>query len=267
MPQFFSATILSGLRRRFERDDSDMACGLTSEKVRILYSNLWQPVYAGILGAVLLVSIMWEVVVPSVLISWLVAIIAISLFRLRLASLYLQSDATSQAHPKWIFWFACTVLVAGCVWGTAGVLMFAPERPEYVAALAITLSGVAAGSVTMISAIWWIVILFLLPIGLPLQWMFLTSGVPTHTMMGIIMMVFLGLLIVTSRRLGLIIHDNISLRVSMAAREATIYRQANYDALTDLPNRRMFIERLETLCADEKYTSGCCCLWIWTVLN
>ncbi|MCA1773196.1 MAG: diguanylate cyclase [Halomonas sp.] len=256
MPKFFSATILAGLRRWFERDDSDNAWGLTSEKVRILYNNLWQPVYAGILGAVLLVSIMWEVVAPSVLISWLVAIIAISLVRLRLASLFLQSDATSQAHPKWIAWFAFTVFVAGCVWGTAGVLMFAPERPEYVAALAIILSGVAAGSVTMISAIWWIVILFILPIGLPLQWMFVTSVVPTHTMMGIIMIVFLGLMIVTSRRLGLIIHDNISLRVSTAAREATIYRQANYDALTDLPNRRMFIERLETLCADEKYASG-----------
>ncbi|QPL47133.1 GGDEF domain-containing protein [Halomonas sp. A40-4] len=256
MPQSLSAAILSGLRRRFEREDPDESCSLISEKVRILYSNLWQPVYAGILGALLLVSIMWEVVAPAVLIGWLVAIIAISLIRLRLASLFLQSDASSQAQPKWIFWFAFTVFVAGCVWGTAGFLMFVPERPEYIAALAIILSGVAAGCVTMLSAIWWIVLLFILPIGLPLQWMFVTSAVPTHTMMGIIMTVFLGLLTVTSRRLGLIIHDNISLRVSMAAREATIYRQAYYDSLTDLPNRRMFIERLEALCTDEKSASG-----------
>ncbi|OAZ91579.1 GGDEF domain-containing protein [Halomonas sp. G11] len=256
MPQLSSAAILAGLRRRFEGEDPDKDWALTSEKVRILYSNLWQPVYAGILGAVLLVSIMWEVVAPAVLISWLVAIIAISLVRLRLASLFLQSDASSQAHPKWIFGFASTVFVAGCVWGTAGALMFSPEHPEYVAALAIILTGVAAGCVTMISAIWWIVLLFILPIALPLQWRFVTSEVPTHTMMGIIMTVLLGLLIVTSRRLGLIIHDNISLRVSMAAREATIYHQAYYDALTDLPNRRMFIERLETLCTDEKSASG-----------
>ncbi|KPQ30813.1 MULTISPECIES: GGDEF domain-containing protein [unclassified Halomonas] len=256
MPQFFSAAILSGLRRRFAREDPNKAQSLTSEKVRILYSNLWQPVYAGILGAVLLVSIMWEVVAPSVLISWLVAIIAISLIRLRLASLFLQSDETSQAQPKWLFSFALTVFVAGCVWGTAGVLMFAPEHPEYVAALAIVLSGVAAGCVTMLSAIWWIVIFFILPIGLPLQWMFVTSDIPTHTMIGIVMMVFLGLLIITSRRMGLVIHDNISLRVSMAAREATIYHQAYYDALTDLPNRRMFIERLETLCAGDQHASG-----------
>lgn len=144
MPQLSSAAILSSLRRRFEGEDPDKDWALTSEKVRILYNNLWQPVYAGILGAVLLVSIMWEVVAPAVLISWLVAIIAISLVRLRLASLFLQSDASSQAHPKWIFGFAFTVFVAGCVWGTAGVLMFSPERPEYVAALAIILSGVAA---------------------------------------------------------------------------------------------------------------------------
>lgn len=255
MPQFFRAATLSGLRSRFEPADPK-AQSLTSEKVHILYSNLWQPVYAGLLGAVLLVSVMWEAAGPVVLISWLIAIIAISLIRLRLASLFLQADSTAQAHPKWTAWFALTVLVAGCVWGSAGVLMFTPERPEYVAALAIILSGVAAGSVTMISAIWWIVLLFLLPIGLPLQWMFVTSEVPTHTMMGIVMMVFLGLLVLTSRRLGRIIHDNISLRVSMAAREAIIYRQAYYDALTDLPNRRMFIERLETLCTGDQHASG-----------
>jgi diguanylate cyclase (GGDEF)-like protein len=38
--------------------------------------------------------------------------------------------------------------------------------------------------------------------------------------------------------------------------EAIIYRQAYYDALTDLPNRRMFIERLETLCAGDQHASG-----------
>ncbi|MGM0825121.1 MAG: diguanylate cyclase domain-containing protein [Pseudomonadota bacterium] len=256
MPQFFSAATLSGLRSRFEREIPGKAQSLTSEKVHILYNNLWQPVYAGMLGAVLLVSIMWAAVDTAVLISWLAAIIAISLLRLRLASLFLQADPSAQAHPKWTVWFTLTVFVAGCVWGSAGVFMFVPERPEYVAALAIILSGVAAGCVTMLSAIWWIVLLFILPIGLPLQWMFVTSEVPTHTMMGVIMMVFLGLLVLTSRRLGVIIHDNISLRVSMAAREAIIYRQAYYDALTDLPNRRMFIERLETLCADDQHASG-----------
>lgn len=256
MPQFFSMPTLSDLRSRSELEDPDKAQSLTSEKVRIIYSNLWQPVYAGILGAILLVSIMWAAVDPVVLISWLVAIIAISLIRLRLASLFLQAGVSSQAHPKWFAWFALTVFVAGCVWGSAGVLMFVPEHPEYIAALAIILSGVAAGCVTMLSALWWIVLLFILPIGLPLQWMFVTSEVPSHTMLGVVMMVFLGLLVITSRRLGLIIHDNISLRVSMAAREAIIYRQAYYDALTDLPNRRMFIERLETLCADDQHASG-----------
>jgi len=256
MPPFFSSASLTGLRSRFERENPGKAQSLTGEKVHILYNNLWQPVYAGMLGAVLLISIMWAAVDTAVLISWLAAIFAISLLRLRLASLFLQADPSAQEHPKWTAWFAGTVLVAGCVWGSAGVLMFVPERPEYVAALAIILSGVAAGSVTMISAIWWIVILFLLPIGLPLQWMFFTSEVPTHTMMGIVMMVFLSLLVLTSRRLGRIIHDNIALRVSMAAREAIIYRQAYYDALTDLPNRRMFIERLAALCGDDQRASG-----------
>lgn len=79
MPPFFSTPSLSGLRSRSELEDPDKAQSLTSEKVRILYSNLWQPVYAGILGAILLVSIMWAAVDPVVLISWLVAIIADSL--------------------------------------------------------------------------------------------------------------------------------------------------------------------------------------------
>ncbi len=39
--------------------------------------------------------------------------------------------------------------------------------------------------------------------------------------------------------------------------EAIIYRQAYYDALTDLPNRRLFIERLESLCNERRSEQRC----------
>nr|WP_290826314.1 sensor domain-containing diguanylate cyclase [Halomonas sp.] len=105
--------------------------------------------------------------------------------------------------------------------------MFDGNRPEQAAALAIVLSGVAAGCVTMLSAIWWMTFFFILPIAIPLKLLFLLSNAPTHTMIGVLLGLFVLLLFATSYRLGRLIHNNIELRLTMAAREAQLLESEN----------------------------------------
>lgn len=123
--------------------------------------------------------------------------------------------------------FVLTVLFTGCIWGAGGVLMFDGNQPEQTAALAIVLAGVAAGCVTMLSAIWWLVLIFILPIAFPLQLLFIFSNAPTHTIIGILLGLFVLLLIATSYRLGRLIHNNIELNLTMAAREAQLLESEN----------------------------------------
>lgn len=200
---------------------------LWNEKIRMLYASVWQPVFTGVLAAILLVMLEWHMVSFVVLVGWLIAILLVYGLRLSIAALFLRRPSVDQQRPFWLRLFALTILLTGCVWGIGGVLMFDSDRPENVAALAIVLCGVAAGCVTMLSSIWWLVLLFTLPIVIPLQLLFVTSGAPTHMMLAALSAIFVLSLIVTSHRLGRLIHDNIELHLKMAAREAQLLESEN----------------------------------------
>ncbi|WP_251048440.1 diguanylate cyclase [Halomonas sp. ISL-56] len=163
----------------------------------------------------------------AVLVGWLIAILLVYGLRLRIAVHFLRASSADQEHPRWLRLFVITVFLTGCVWGVGGLLMFDGERPAQAAALAIVLAGVVAGSVTMLSALWWMVLFFILPIAIPLQLLFIFSDAPTHTMIGVLLGVFVALLIATSHRLGRLIHNNIELNLTMAAREVELLESEN----------------------------------------
>lgn len=200
---------------------------LRNEKLRLLYHNVWQPVLIGILGAILLAYLMWGMVSSVVLVSWLIVLLIVTGLRLRIARHYLRASTKEQEHSRWLTLFILGVFLTGCTWGTGGVLMFDKQAPEYTAALAIVLSGVAAGSVTMLSSLWWVVLFFILPLAIPMQLLFIFSGSPTYTMIGVLLGLFVLLLVATSYRLGRVIHDNIELNITMAAREAQLLESEN----------------------------------------
>lgn len=200
---------------------------LWNEKVRMLFANVWQPAVAGILAAILLVILEWNEVEYAVLLVWLVAVLLLYGLRLSIAVVYLRLSSARQEHPYWLRLFALIILATGCVWGAGGVLLFDSAQPEKVAALAIILCGVSAGCVTMLSSIWWLTLLFILPILIPLQLMLVSSSSPAHTMLAALSTLFVLTLIATSHRLGRLIHDNIELSLKMAAREAQLLESEN----------------------------------------
>lgn len=115
----------------------------------------------------------------------------------------------------------------GGVWGAGSFLLFTPEDYGQLAALCIVFSGIIAGGITTLSAIWWVAALFAVPITLPLLAQFVWLGTSLAMLLGTILALFLGLILLTSRRLNRIIHANIYLRVSMAAREALLQESEN----------------------------------------
>ena len=106
-------------------------------------------------------------------------------------------------------------------------ILFTGEHHGQVAALSIVLAGIAAGGITTLSAVWWVALGFVLPIILPLLVQFLLLGSSLAILIGAMLSLFLGLIVTTSRRLSRTIHDNIALRVSMAAREAQLQESEN----------------------------------------
>lgn len=217
----------SGLRSGYHRDHRVNLKHLHSEKVRLLYDNLWQPVLASVLAGILLVAAMWPVVASWVLLTWLGLLIFVSVVRLGMAYHFRRLPVAKQQHHRWLCQFSIGAIVAGCVWGIGGLVLFTGENHGQVAALSIVLAGIAAGGVTTLSAVWWVAIGFVLPVLLPLLLQFLLLGSPLAILIGAMLSLFLGLILTTSRRLSLTIHDNIALRVNMSAREALLRESEN----------------------------------------
>lgn len=205
---------------------------LVGEQVCLLYQRLWQPVLSSVLAAVLLVATMWPIMPPSHLLLWLCALILASGARLWLARCY-HREAASQRHPRrWLSRFAWGVAIAGGLWGMAGATMFTMEHHGQLAALSIVLAGIAAGGVTTLSAVWWVAPLFVLPAMLPLLGHLLWQGTPLAALLATMILLFIGLVLVSSRRLNHIITDNLSLRLLVTSREKQLSEsEARYRAI------------------------------------
>lgn len=221
------AATASGLRSDYQREHHLTQLRLRGEKVRLLYDNLWQSVLSSVVAGGLLVAAMWPVVDASVLIGWFIALTAISGLRLLLAQRFMRLPAAHQQHRRCLGWFAVGAITSGCVWGATGLLLFSNDHPEQIAALSIVLAGISAGGVTTLSSVWWVSIGFVIPILLPLKLQFLLQGSPLSVLIGLMLVLFLGLIVTTSRRFSRTIHDNIALRVSMASREAQLRESEN----------------------------------------
>ncbi|MCE8025337.1 MULTISPECIES: putative bifunctional diguanylate cyclase/phosphodiesterase [Halomonadaceae] len=205
---------------------------LAHEQVHLLYERLWQPVLASVLAASLLVAAMWSIMSPGILLGWFAALAVVSGARLWLAWFYHRQPAWHRQRRRWLFRFAWGAGIAGLLWGAAGLTMFTTEHQGQLAALAIVLTGIAAGGVTTLSSVAWMAPLFVLPTMLPLLGQLLLQGTSLSWLLAAMVVLFLGLVLVTSRRLNRTITDNIALRLIVSSREQQLrVSEARYRAI------------------------------------
>ncbi|MCE8033646.1 EAL domain-containing protein [Billgrantia tianxiuensis] len=205
---------------------------LAHEQVRLLYERLWQPILASVLAACLLVGAMWTIMPSNYLLGWLGALIAVSSGRLWLAWYYHRQPARQRQRRRWLQRFAWGAVMAGLLWGVAGASMFTMEHHGQLAALAIVLTGIAAGGVTTLSSVMWMAPLFVLPTMLPLLVQLLLQGTSLSLLLAAMVMLFLGLVLTINRRLYRTITDNISLRLVVSSRERQLrVSEARYRAI------------------------------------
>lgn len=205
---------------------------LAGEQVRLLYERLWQPVVSSLLAACLLVTAMWPIVPQGYLLGWLLAIMAVSAGRLALARYYHRMPEARRYQRRWLLRFALGTGLSGLIWGVAGVLMFTSEHSGQLAVLVVVLAGVSAGGVTTLSAIGWVAPLFVLPTLLPLLGLLLLQESSLIQLLAALVALFLGLVLVTGRRLNQFVHDNISLRLAVSASESQLrISEARYRAI------------------------------------
>ena len=149
----------------------------------IMFVNL----LLGLLTALLL----WGHTPDPLLLAWLVLLGISLLFRGALALNYRR--ARPETLGRWQGSFVAASLFAGSVWGMAGLLLELHLTEHHQGFAAFILGGMAAGSLVTNSAIRWNYPAFMVPTLLPLTGYFFYLGDLAHTLMGVMIGIFMTL--------------------------------------------------------------------------
>lgn len=177
--------------------------------------------------------------------AWFAALAAIGAVRV---STYLHFKRSTDLEAAAARLEAANLLGAiggGLLWGSAGVLLFEPTNLPHQTFLAFVVGGMAAGAVTTLAphraAAWAFIVLALGPLAM----CFALAAHAFAAPMAFMVTLFMAMMLVAATRFHAnfvtMLHE--SLRREAAERE--LAQIAYFDPLTDLPNRRLYIDHLE----------------------
>lgn len=122
------------------------------EQVRSVYLQSPATTTGSLVAGALLISVLWNHVPNEILLGWAAALCLHQGLRIHHYRRYLKATPVEQADVKWGRLYIIAASVAGCIWGTAGLLMFVPGSVPHQAFLSLILYGVALVAMTSLSA-------------------------------------------------------------------------------------------------------------------
>jgi len=201
----------------------DRKSAIQSAQLKHLYSTSNAALIASTALAVILVYMQRDVTAKSILFYWLVAVIVVAIVRATLIHKDKKADtddnSTNQAH---LTRFRFGVLIAGLVWGSAGILIFPNNDPQHQLFLIFMLAGLSAGSVISYSSDLVSAIVYSVSVITPLLIRLMLLGNSFSLAMGISVMLYLVVMIVNSRHNYLSLYENIVLRLDAIEREQAV---------------------------------------------
>jgi diguanylate cyclase (GGDEF)-like protein len=177
-------------------------------------------------------------VIDSLRVSlWLASIYLVTGVRLWTWLCYRAHNSRDHDDTFWRRLGLAGALLSGATWGTAAILLFPSHNPAHQMFVALCIAGMASGAVTTLSAQLPAVFGFLALSLLPLITRFLLEPETLGPAMGLMSLLFLVGLALSAMRF----HR----RTAEVLPDRPGPRQALYDDLTGLANRRLLMERLE----------------------
>jgi diguanylate cyclase len=160
-------------------------------------------------------------------------------------SYYESKKILNTPSIHWLSYFRVMAAILGAAWGSASLFFFHLNDYLHQAFLAMCLAGICGGAIVIYALDRYAPICF--AVGLILFFIppYLYSGDSLSVAISLIFVVFVLYIKLTSLSFGRALRENIALRILSNVHKEENERLAYYDALTNTPNRRLLIERLE----------------------
>ena len=129
--------------------DKDISESVRLEKTQILYSSIPVNLFSSLVGASLFVYIQYDIIEPTLLISWLIALLIIGLIRLGLFLAY--KITPNPDKPFWETSFIYTTLITGAIWASSVFNLTIADNITSQVILGALIMAVSAGGVSTLS--------------------------------------------------------------------------------------------------------------------
>jgi signal transduction histidine kinase/ActR/RegA family two-component response regulator len=181
--------------------DSALIARARVDQVAMLYANWHRTTVSMLLGALILCTVMWGQVAPSLMAGWLALVLANQAWRGGLVHAWRRAQPGPAAADRWGRYWASGSSAAGARWGVAAIMMFPPSA-AYQALLIVCLFGVVLGGLNLTAVYKPSFYGFVLPALVPLVVRVALEADPVHYYTAVVMSVVLGFVLAFGHRVN-----------------------------------------------------------------
>ena len=226
-------------------DTNKMAAVKAAQLHQILACNA-RTILAATTMAFILAYLQRDVASHELLIAWLIASVGVNAIRLAYTRKCLREPTTDfKMIESRLNKFRLGVIVSSLLWGSISLFIFTPELPRYHMFVIYILVGLSASAVISYSADVICAMAYTLLSLLPMLIRSFLFGDEISIAMSITGFIYVAYMLVSIRNFNRSMTENIILRFDAVKRENEIKQLAFYDQLTNLPNRRLLLDRLD----------------------
>lgn len=175
---------------------------INAELIGQVYRQMPAGLLATVASSIILAFVLRTVVSRPVLISWLLAIILVSVFRFLLFRAYRRQTRGPDGAQRWRRLFVVGLCLSGILWGSTAVVLFPAQSLPHQAFIAFVLAGMVAGTVGAFSSVSAAFPAFAVPVLIPLVGRCLITGDEIHLAMGVMVILFGILMFFVAGRMG-----------------------------------------------------------------
>ncbi len=185
------------------------------EQVDLLFRQSRLALATTLVNATIVVAVLWVPVPHVLLLGWLAAVVGVSMVRYVLVNCHRQRRW--RMTPRgWARLYGVGAMLAGAVWGLSGTLLFPEGSVIHQLFVLMVLAGMSAGAVPLLSSVRGVYSAYLIPLLLPVAvWLFLHHG-QIYAFVSLVVLVFMGVMLITSRHIYAMLDESLSLRFSNA---------------------------------------------------
>ena len=189
-----------------------LADRVRAQQIATLYTQWRRATTSMLLGAGILIAVMWKTAPAVVFGAWVAAIVVNQAWRYELARRYRHSVPGAARLQRWGYASALGSGLAGALWGIAATVLFVPGDIGYQALLIVCLFGVILGGINLTAVYKPSFYAFVLPALVPLIVRVALVGDQVHEFIAAVMVVVMAFILRFGHGLNNLMADSLAIR-------------------------------------------------------